>query len=151
LQQVLKDEPTAPGRVQSGIPRDLETVCLKCLEKDPRRRYASARELAEDLRLYLAGEPIRARPVSAGERALKRARRRPAPAALRVAVFLAVLGGAAGAVLYGLYKDQQAALARQDAERKQRELDRQQEQQQRRRKLDDLGRDAEQAETAGRL
>src|SRR5439155_24126344 len=116
---------------------------------DPGRRYASAAALAEDVRRYLAEEPIRARPVSGWERALKWAHRRPAQAALLVAVFLAVLGGVAGAVFYGLYKDQQAKVAQQEAEQKQQELDRQQEQQQRRRKLDDLGRDAEQAETAG--
>src|SRR5262249_37974414 len=138
-------------RLNPSVPRDLETICLKCLEKDPHRRYASAAELAEDVRRYLAGEPIRARPVSRCERALKWARRRPAQAALLVAVFVAVLSGVAGAVFYGLYKDEQAKLSQQEAEEKQRELDRQQAQQQRRRKLEDLGHAAEQAETAGQF
>jgi tetratricopeptide (TPR) repeat protein len=140
LRQVGDQEPIPPRRLNPSVPRDLETICLKCLEKKPERRSASAAALAEDLRRYLAEEPIRARPVSRWGRA----RRRPAQAALLVAVFLAVLAGVAGALFYGLYKDQQARVARQ-------ELDRQQAQQQRRHQLDDLDRAAEQAELAGRL
>src|SRR5207253_412104 len=62
VQMVLTEEPVAPSRLQSGVPRDLETICLKCLDKQPQRRYASAAELAEDLRRFQANEPIRARP-----------------------------------------------------------------------------------------
>ena len=151
LRQVMDQEPMPPRRLNPSVPRDLETICLKCLQKDPRRRYASAAALAEDVRRYLAEEPILARPVSRCERALKWAHRRPAQAALLVAVFLAVLAGVAGSVFYGLYKDQQARVAQQEAQRKQQELDRQQAQQQRRRNLDDLGHAAEQAETAGQF
>jgi eukaryotic-like serine/threonine-protein kinase len=82
LEQVWSQEPVAPTRLQPRLPRDLETVCLKCLEKEPVRRYASAEALAEDLRRYLAGEPVQARPMSAWRRGLKWARRRPAAAAL---------------------------------------------------------------------
>jgi WD40 repeat protein/serine/threonine protein kinase len=80
--QVLSDEPVPPSRLQPGTPRDLETICLKCLQKEPARRYASARALAEDLHRFLADEPILARPVSQWERIVKWAHRRPAVAAL---------------------------------------------------------------------
>src|SRR5262249_46888428 len=62
LQQVTAVAPVPPRRLRPKTPRDLETVCLKCLEKDPARRYGSAGELAADLRRFLAGEPVRARP-----------------------------------------------------------------------------------------
>jgi hypothetical protein len=80
--QMQHDEPRRPRRLNDKIPRDLETICLKCLEKDPRRRYASAEELADDLKRWQGGEPIRARPVRLWERGWKWARRRPAVAAL---------------------------------------------------------------------
>jgi WD40 repeat protein/serine/threonine protein kinase len=82
LQQVQSQEPVSPRRLQPNVSRDLETICLKCLQKDPLRRYPDAAALAEDLRRFLAGEPIQARPVAAWERVAKWARRRPALAAL---------------------------------------------------------------------
>jgi WD40 repeat protein len=88
--QVLEHEPARPRSLDPRIGRDLETVCLKCLEKDPARRYASAEALAEDLERWLAGEPILARPAGRVERAAKWARRRPALAALVVVVSLSV-------------------------------------------------------------
>jgi formylglycine-generating enzyme required for sulfatase activity len=91
LASVLNDEPVLPSRRGANVPADLETICLKCLSKEPARRYASAEELANDLRRFQVGEPIRARPVGAVERAVKWARRRPALAALLGVVLLALV------------------------------------------------------------
>jgi hypothetical protein len=81
LDQVKGSEPVPPSRLVPRLPRDLETICLKCLEKEPARRYVSASELAEDLRRFQAGEPIVARPIWAWERAVRWARHRPVAAA----------------------------------------------------------------------
>jgi formylglycine-generating enzyme required for sulfatase activity/tRNA A-37 threonylcarbamoyl transferase component Bud32 len=90
--QVVGEEPVAVRALQPKVPRDLETICHKCLEKGPKKRYGSARELAEDLRRFQAGEPIRARPVGRLERVGKWARRRPALAALLLVTVLGVAG-----------------------------------------------------------
>jgi serine/threonine protein kinase len=82
LLQVLEDEPRPPRQLGEKIPRDLETICLKAMSKNPAARYATAEALAKDLRRHLAGEPIEARPLSAVERLLSRTKRRPAAAAL---------------------------------------------------------------------
>jgi WD40 repeat protein len=111
--QVLSAEPVAPRRLNASIPRDLETICLKCLEKEPRKRYAGATDLGEDLRRFLAGEPILARPVTRLERAVKWARRRPAIASLLGLVALVTALGLGGV----LWQWRQAVLARGDAER----------------------------------
>jgi WD40 repeat protein len=119
LLRVRHDEPLPPRRLQAGIPRDLETICLKCLQKEPARRYVSAEELAADLRRFLAGEPIRARPTSLGRRLGKAVRRRPAVAALSAAVVvLTVLGFALVAWQWRRAEDKAAAeqRARQTAQ-----------------------------------
>lgn len=96
MQQVLHEEPRAPRRLNDRIPRDLETIALKCLEKAPARRYARARDLAEDLRRWLADEPIRARPIGSLEKIDRWRRRRPAVAVLSAALGLALAAGFAG-------------------------------------------------------
>jgi tetratricopeptide (TPR) repeat protein len=89
IEQVRKEEPVPPSRLQPKVPRDLETICLKCIDKQPHRRYASAEALADDLRRFLDEELIKARRVWLWERAAKWVRRRPTAAAL-VGVLLAV-------------------------------------------------------------
>jgi WD40 repeat protein len=81
LEQVRWADPIPPGNLRTGVPRDLETICLKCLEKEPGRRYRSAGDLADELARFLVGEPIRARPISTLARAGRWCRRRPALAA----------------------------------------------------------------------
>jgi serine/threonine-protein kinase len=95
LRQIIHDEPVPPRRLQSDVPRDLETICLKCLRKDPGHRYASAQDLAEDLHRYQAGEPIRARPVGRVEIAWRWCRRQPLRTALGLALILSVVMGLA--------------------------------------------------------
>jgi formylglycine-generating enzyme required for sulfatase activity len=100
LQLVVGTDPVAPSQLQPKVPRDLETVCLKCLHKEPDRRYPDAAALAEDLRRFQAGEPIVARPSRAWERGVKWARRRPALAALCVALAAALATVLAGGAWY---------------------------------------------------
>ena len=89
--QVLEDEPRPPRRLGEKIPRDLETVCLKAMAKSPAFRYATARDFADDLRRWLSGEPIHARPQTSGERLVRWMRRRPAVAALVAVSLLAAV------------------------------------------------------------
>ena len=93
LEQVKTAEPVPPSRLQPGLSRDAETICLKCLRKDPRQRYADAEDLAEDLERFLTGRAIQARPTGAAEHLHKWMRRRPAVALLSAAVVaVTVLG-----------------------------------------------------------
>jgi WD40 repeat protein/serine/threonine protein kinase len=91
VMQVMRDEPVPPHRLQPKVPRDLETICMKCLQKDPKKRYATAAALADDLQRYANNEPILARPVSALQRLMKWARRRPTAAALVLVGILAAV------------------------------------------------------------
>ncbi|HEY0548161.1 MAG TPA: protein kinase, partial [Verrucomicrobiae bacterium] len=96
LRKVVEEEPPAPHTMRPGLDRDLETICLKCLEKDPRARYGSAELLANDLERWLRHEPIQARPSTIVERVAKAARRRPIVAALSAAMLVLFFAGVGG-------------------------------------------------------
>jgi tetratricopeptide (TPR) repeat protein len=98
LDAVRTQPPEPPSKVNGDVPHDLETICLKCLEKDPRRRYVTAQALADDLRAWLESRPIAARRVGAAERAWLWCKRRPAVAALSAAVLIALVGGTAAVI-----------------------------------------------------
>ncbi len=89
--QVIAEEPARPSRLNSSVPRDLETICLKCLSKDPRRRYSTADDLRDDLQRFMDGIPVLARPVGRLEWIWKWVRRRPARAMLLAAIVIATV------------------------------------------------------------
>jgi eukaryotic-like serine/threonine-protein kinase len=101
LQQVQQAEPVSPAILNPHVPRDLKTICLKCLEKEPARRYQTAQELAEELGRWLRGEPILARPVSRPEKVWRWCRRKPLVATLAGAAVLFFLLGFAGVTWQG--------------------------------------------------
>jgi WD40 repeat protein len=96
IEQVKTTEPVPPSRLVAGLPRDVETIALKCLQKEPGKRYDSAAALAVDLRRFLTGEPIVARPVPSWERAWRWCRRHPTPATLTAAIILVAALGLTG-------------------------------------------------------
>jgi tetratricopeptide (TPR) repeat protein len=96
LQQVREAEVVPPSQLIQRLPRDLETICLKCLRKEAERRYQTAQELADDLGRYLRGEAIHARPVNSLERMWRWCRRRPVQASLTAALILVTVGGVLG-------------------------------------------------------
>jgi WD40 repeat protein len=112
LLQVVSDEAVSVRRLQPAVPRDLETICHKCLRKEPEKRYASAQALADDLKCWLTGKPIRARRVGELERARLWARRNPGLAAALAAAVGALLLGSAAATWFGLDAREQARQAR---------------------------------------
>jgi Protein kinase domain len=100
LRQLTSQEPIPPRRLRAGSARDLDTICLKCLEKGPRQRYADAQTLADDLARFRAGEPILARPAGRLQRLAKWGRRRPAAAALILICALATVTLVGGSLWY---------------------------------------------------
>ena len=115
LEQVKTTEPVPPSRLVPGLPRDVETIALKCLQKEPGKRYDSAAALAGDLRRWLDGEPILARPVGDLERLVRWARRRPALAGLTATAVLALASGTVVSTYFKIQADARAADARTSA------------------------------------
>jgi tetratricopeptide (TPR) repeat protein len=137
LVNVLRREPDSPDTLRKGLPKDLVTICLKCLAKEPGKRYASAEALADDLRRFRNGEPITARRTGRLERTWKWARREPARAAAVVLLGVAIVACAAGGIIYGLYADQQSTGLKRKLERRE--------------KFDTLRREADEAEQADEI
>jgi serine/threonine protein kinase len=117
LAQVRNDEPVSPRRLQPQLPRDLETICLKCLEKSPERRYAAAGSLADDLARFLKGQTITARPVMWPERVWKWMQRSPGVAALTAATVLFAGAGLTGIMEGARRAEQSANDARRDRDK----------------------------------
>ncbi len=108
MMQVIREEPVPPTRLQPRLPRDVETICLECLSKDARKRYATADALAEDLRRFRAGEPILARPVGAIERVWRWSKRNPKLAAAIAFAAIALATTAAVSVSFAIHARQSA-------------------------------------------
>ncbi|HEX2476064.1 MAG TPA: serine/threonine-protein kinase, partial [Lacipirellulaceae bacterium] len=133
MHQVIHDEPPSPRKLNANVSDDLETITLKCLEKEPARRYSTARDFADDLHRFLAGEPIQARPISRSERAARWVRRNPAVSALSAAVVAAMVIGTVVSAYFAkdalrkaalaLAREREANVARIDAEQRQKEAE----------------------------
>lgn len=116
LNQVMREEPRPPRSLNDQVPRDLETICLKAMAKEPGRRYQTAAALADDLRCFLTGKPISARPVGQAERCWRWCRRNPLVATLTGAVALTLLVGAAVAGYFAYQANQEAGRANDKAD-----------------------------------
>jgi WD40 repeat protein/serine/threonine protein kinase len=114
LHQVLHDEPRRPRSLSHLVPRDLETICLRAMSKEPSHRYATARDLADDLRRFLKSEPIRARPIGRTERVWRWCRRKPALASLIGAVATLLVAIATGGTVAAIQFRRQAQIAEEN-------------------------------------
>jgi tetratricopeptide (TPR) repeat protein len=120
--QVVSREPVSPALLRPRLPRDLAVICMKCLEKQPHKRYASALALADDLRRFRDGLPIQARPVGRSERAWRWCRRQPLAAGLLAALVVAILGGFAAATWKWLEAEEERRRAVDQRDRAERVL-----------------------------
>ena len=116
LHQVIHEEAPSPRKFSGTVPRDLETICLRCLEKDRRSRYNTVGDLSDELKRYLDGVPIHARPISPSERGWRWCRRNPAVAALGALVVLVLLLGTGVSTYFAVQANQRAQDAEQNAE-----------------------------------
>jgi serine/threonine protein kinase len=114
LDQVRQQDPVPPSRLQPKIPRDLETICLKCLHKEPSRRFGSALDLADDLQRFRKGEPVRARPAGLPERLGRWCRRNPVPAGLAAALLVTALASFGVIIALWRHAEHQRGLAVQN-------------------------------------
>jgi WD40 repeat protein len=112
-------EPLRPRELRREVPRDLETICLKCLERDPTRRYASAAGLADDLERFLDGRPVLARPVGALERAWRFCKRYPVQVGLAAGIILSLAAGVTAASTFAVEAQRQAGVANDERDRAQ--------------------------------
>lgn len=124
LMQVLEREPIAPRQLNPGVPPDLETICLKCLQKDRRRRYGSMQELIDELDRFCDGRPILARPISRTQRAWRWCQRSPVVAGLTAALALALLAGTAVSTVFAVRANWEATQSASHAARAEKEADR---------------------------
>lgn len=126
LHQVLHDEPRAPRSLNDRIPRDLETICLRAMAKEPARRYQTSQQMADDLTRFLAGEAITARPVRRVERAWRWCKRQPVVASLAAAVALALVIGTSISTYFAIQSDARAREAILERERANENADKEQ-------------------------
>lgn len=122
LHQKVFDDAPSPRKLVPSLPKDLETICLKCLERDPAKRYQTASEVADELRRFTAGEPIKARPISAPQRAWRWCRRRPAIAGLLAGLFVSLTSGLLGVSYFYWEAARSAELTRRSLYRSQMNL-----------------------------
>jgi tetratricopeptide (TPR) repeat protein len=123
LEQVRTQEPAAPRQLQPGVPRDLETICLKCLRKSPRERYISADELADDLRRFQEGKSVRARPIGRARRLARWCRRHPGVASLTAALVVIVVASLAGLTALWLRAKTEASRAERSSRQARQAID----------------------------
>jgi WD40 repeat protein/tRNA A-37 threonylcarbamoyl transferase component Bud32 len=124
LRQVLEQEPVSPRQLNAAVSRDLDTICLKCLQKDISRRYPSALALAEDLGHYLAGEPILARPIGKAERCWRWCKRNPVQAILGGALVFSLVLGTIISCYFAVRATAEAKTAKTNEERAEKEKER---------------------------